>query len=72
MRKSAKREKRTLLLMKKGSLIFLMGRESLKVISCRHPSGQIHPQNILFPTSVKSIIAAAITIIGGGKKALIL
>jgi hypothetical protein len=68
MRKSRKREKRTLLLMMKGILIFLMGRESLKVISWRQPKGQIHPQKTLFPTTVKRIIAVAITIIGGGIK----
>jgi hypothetical protein len=47
-----------------------MKTDTLKITSCKHPRGQIQPQKILFPKMVKRIMAAAIMIMGGGRKLL--
>jgi hypothetical protein len=59
-----------LFVMVKGNLNFFMKTDTLKITSCTHPRGQIQPQKILFPKMVKRIMAAAIMIMGGGRKLL--
>jgi hypothetical protein len=70
MRKITNSENLILFVMVKRNLNFFMKTDTLKITSCKHPRGQIQPQKILFPKMVKSIMAAAIMIMGGGRKPL--
>ena len=66
MIKSPKSDARMALVVKKEHLIFRSPVLAINAPSCRHPRGQIHPQKILLPVTVRSTMAAAMTNMGGG------